>query len=173
MDWRLEQKIRSKVENQNSTQNQQQIQNINAHLFFAFTSALPAISSLHTAWWPSRAARCRAVHWSQSLEQKIRSTVVNQNTTQNQQQIQNINAHLVFAFTSALPAISSLHTAGWSFSEARCRAVRWPLEQKIRSKVENQNTTQNQQQIWTQLRHSTRAQSYSSRSFTQFASAIK
>jgi hypothetical protein len=46
-------KIRSKAKKQNTTQNQQQIQNINAHLFFAFTSALLAISSSHTAVWPS------------------------------------------------------------------------------------------------------------------------
>jgi hypothetical protein len=45
-------KIRSKAKKQNTTQNKQQIQNINAHLFFASTSALPAISSSHTARWP-------------------------------------------------------------------------------------------------------------------------
>jgi hypothetical protein len=110
--WSLEQKIRSKAKKQNTTQNQQQIQNINAHLVFAFTSALPAISSSHTAGLLGcslLAAQCRAVHWL--LEQKIRSNVEKQNTTQNQQQIQNINAHRSFAFTSALPAISSSHTA--------------------------------------------------------------
>jgi hypothetical protein len=92
----------------NTTQNQQQIQNMNAHLLFASTSALPAISSSHTAVRPQEAASCRAVDWS--LEQKIRSKLKKQNTTQNQQQIQNINAHRSFASTSALPAISSSHT---------------------------------------------------------------
>jgi hypothetical protein len=49
------------------------------------------------------------VHWP--LEQKNRGKVKKQNTTQNQQQIQNINAHQPFASTSALPAISSSQTA--------------------------------------------------------------
>jgi hypothetical protein len=73
------------------------------------------------------AAPCRAVDWtlkrhinktkniiktSANMTQKIRSKAKKQNTTQNQQQIQNINAHQSFAFTSALFAISSSHTAG-------------------------------------------------------------
>ena len=109
------------------------MENINAHRSFAFTSALPAISSSHTAKWPRRAALCRAVRWS--LEQKIRSQVQKQNTTQSQQQIQNLNAHRFFASTSALPAISSSHTDRWPSQAAWCRAVDWSLEQKIRSKA--------------------------------------
>jgi hypothetical protein len=88
------------------------------------------------------AARCIAVHWS--LEQKIRGKVKKQNTTQNQQQIQNINAHPSFASTSALPAISSSHTAVRPLRAAPCSAVNCLLEQKIRGTVTNQNTTQNQ-----------------------------
>jgi hypothetical protein len=42
-------KIGSKAKKQNTTQNQQQIQNTNSHLSFAFTSALAAISSSQTA----------------------------------------------------------------------------------------------------------------------------
>jgi hypothetical protein len=70
MRLRLEKKIGSQVKKQNATQNQRQIQNINAHQFLAFTSALPAISSSHTAGRPRRAAPCRAVDWR--LEQKIK-----------------------------------------------------------------------------------------------------
>ena len=105
---------------------------MNAHKSFAFTSALLAISSLHTAVWPFQAAQCRAVRCL--LEQKIRSKVKKQNTTQNQKQIQNIKTHLSFASTSALPAISSSHTAVRPSQAARCRAVHWSLEQKIRRK---------------------------------------
>jgi hypothetical protein len=56
------------------------------------------------------------------------------NTTQNQQQILNMNAHPSVAFTSALAEISSWQAAVWPLLAARCRAVRWPLEQKIRRK---------------------------------------
>jgi hypothetical protein len=44
--------------------------------------------------------------------ENYKARVQKQNTTHNLWQNQNINAHMVFAFTSALPAISSSHTAG-------------------------------------------------------------
>jgi hypothetical protein len=64
------------------------------------------------------------------------------NTTRNRKQILNINAHLSFAFTSAFPAISILHTVLRSLKPARCRAVCKPLEQNIRSKLQNRRKTQ-------------------------------
>ncbi len=137
----LEQKIGSKHQKQNTTQNQWKIQNIYAHRFLASTSALPAISSSQTSVWPLPAAQCRAARWT--LEQKIRSEFKKHNTIQNQQQILNINAHQFFASTSALPAINSSHTAVWPLRAASCRAVHWSLERKIRSKLQNQNTTLN------------------------------
>ena len=45
-----------------------------------------------------------------------------------------MTAHLSLAFTSASAEISSWQAAVWPFKEARCRAVRWSLEQKIRRK---------------------------------------
>jgi hypothetical protein len=57
-------------ENKTHQKIQQQIFNMNAHSFVAFTSASAEISSWQAAVWPLSAASCRAVHWS--LEQKIR-----------------------------------------------------------------------------------------------------
>ena len=45
-----------------------------------------------------------------------------------------MNAHKLFAFTSASAEISSWQAAVRPFQAARCRAVHWPLEQKIRKK---------------------------------------
>jgi hypothetical protein len=56
------------------------------------------------------AARCKPV--CRSLEQNIRSKLRKHKTTQNQKPILNTHAHRFFAFTSALPAIRSLQTAG-------------------------------------------------------------
>jgi hypothetical protein len=88
------------------TQNKKQILNVNAHLSFAFMSALPAISSSHNSrnLSPELAAQCRAVRWS--LEQKIRSKVKNKIQHKISKQNPNINAHLFFALTSALPSIN-------------------------------------------------------------------
>ena len=45
-----------------------------------------------------------------------------------------MNAHRAVAFTSALAEISSWQAAVWPFKAAKCRAVCWSLEQKIRRK---------------------------------------
>ena len=45
-----------------------------------------------------------------------------------------MNAHSSVAFTSASAEISNWQAAVWSLRAARCRAVYWPLEQKIRRK---------------------------------------
>ena len=45
-----------------------------------------------------------------------------------------MNAHPSVAFTSASAEISSWQAAVWPFSAEKCRAVHWPLEQKIRRK---------------------------------------
>ena len=92
----------------------------------------------------SRAARFRAVY--RRLEQKIRGAIQKQNNTKNQQQTLKIIAHLSVAFTSALFAISSWHASMLPLAAERCRAVDWPLEQKIRGEIHKQNNTTNQQQ---------------------------
>ena len=56
---------------------------------------------------------------------------------------QNIYAHRSFASTSALAAISSRHAAVWPSPAARCRAVCWKLDHKMRSKTQKHNATQN------------------------------
>ena len=54
-----------------------------------------------------------------------------------------MNAHLSVAFTSASAEISSWQAAVWPFWAARCRAVRWPLEQKIRRKYRKTKRNKN------------------------------
>jgi hypothetical protein len=75
------------------------------------------------------------------------SKLQKRNKKQNQSQSSNIDAHSSIAFTLAWPAISSWHTAVAPCMAAICRAVHRSLEQKIITKFQKQNTTENQQQI--------------------------
>jgi hypothetical protein len=125
-----------------TTQNQQQISNTKCALVFLIHISLSINQQL--------ACLCVTIHGSEMQfgVSSTRTTISNkQNTTQNQSQISNTNAHQVVAFMADLAWISSWHACVRPLLAAQCRELRWPLEQNVRSKCQNHNTTQNQKQI--------------------------